>query len=119
MCSFGSCQMRFEFLSQFRKVRNAFECFVTQVQTRLPKTKCVWPMKINVICTVPIRYRLEHGNLPLPIKRHTMDKFGKVAKGLSIGVPYGPDAEGLAGSATLLRPRKVNAPDVSNVVLST
>ena len=52
MCSFGSCQARFEFLSQFRKVRNAFECFVTQVQTRLPKTKCVWPMKINVICTV-------------------------------------------------------------------
>ena len=50
MCSFGSCQTRFEFLSQFRKVRNAFECFVTQVQTRLPKTKCVWPMKINVIC---------------------------------------------------------------------
>ena len=54
MCSFGSCQRRFEFLSQFRKVRNAFECFVTQVQTRLPKTKCVWPMKINVICTVCI-----------------------------------------------------------------
>ena len=52
MCSFGSCQTRFEFLSQFRKVRNAFECFVTQVQTHLPKTKCVWPMKINVICTV-------------------------------------------------------------------
>ena len=52
MCSFGSCQTRFEFLSQFRKVRNAFECFVTQVQTRLPKTKCVWPMNINVICTV-------------------------------------------------------------------
>ena len=37
---------------KFRQVRNAFECFVTQVQTRLPKTKCVWPMKINVICTV-------------------------------------------------------------------
>ena len=52
MCSFGSCQTRFEFLSQFRKVRNAFECFVTQVQTHLPKTKHVWPMKINVICTV-------------------------------------------------------------------
>ena len=70
MCSFGSCQTRLEFLSQFRKVRNAFECFVTellsqfrkvrnafecfvtQVQTHLPKTKCVWPMKINVICTV-------------------------------------------------------------------
>ena len=52
MCSFRSCQTRFEFLSQFRKVRNAFERFVTQVQTCLPKTKCVWPMKINVICTV-------------------------------------------------------------------
>ena len=46
MCSFGSCQTRFEFLSQFRKVRNAFEYFVTQVQTHLPKTKRVWPMKI-------------------------------------------------------------------------
>ena len=34
MCSFGSCKTRFEFLSQFRtQVRNAFECFVTQVQT--------------------------------------------------------------------------------------
>ena len=52
MCSFGSCQTRFEFLCQFRKVRNAFECFVAQVQTHLPKTKRVWPMKINVICTV-------------------------------------------------------------------
>ena len=52
MCSFCSCQTRFEFLSQFRKVRNVFECFVTQVQTQLPKTKRVWPMKINVICTV-------------------------------------------------------------------
>ena len=55
MCSFGSCKTCFEFLSQFRKVRNAFECFVTQVQTRLPKTKHVWPMKINVICTVQPR----------------------------------------------------------------
>ena len=27
MCSFGSCQTRFEFLSQFRKVRNAFWVF--------------------------------------------------------------------------------------------
>ena len=53
MRSFGSCQTRFEFLSQFRKVRNAFECFVTHVQTRLPKTKRVWPMTINVIFTVP------------------------------------------------------------------
>ena len=24
------------------------------MQTRLPKTKRVWPMKINVICTVPV-----------------------------------------------------------------
>ena len=55
MCNFGSCQTRFEFLSQFRKVRNAFECFVTQVQTHLPKTKRVWPMKINVICTMYTR----------------------------------------------------------------
>ena len=58
MCSFGSCQTRFEFLSQFRKVRNAFECFVTQVQTHLPKTKRVRPMKINVICTVCIGYSM-------------------------------------------------------------
>ena len=58
MCSFGSCQTRFEFLSQFRKVRNAFECFVTQVQTCLPKTKCVWPMKINVICTVVVLFAI-------------------------------------------------------------
>ena len=50
MCSFGTCQTRFEFLSQFRKVRNAYECFVTQVQTQLPKTKRVWHMKINVYC---------------------------------------------------------------------
>ena len=56
MCNFGSCQTRFEFLSQFRKVRNAFECFVTQVQTHLPKAKRVWPMKINVICTVLFIY---------------------------------------------------------------
>ena len=46
---FGSCQMHFKFLSQFREVLNAFECFLTQVQTHLPK--CIWHMKINVICT--------------------------------------------------------------------
>ena len=63
MCSFGSCKTRFEFLSQFRKVRNVFECFVTQVQTRLPKTKRVWPMKINVICTVYISNFLEFGRI--------------------------------------------------------
>ena len=66
MCSFGSCKTRFEFLSQFRKVRNAFECFVTQVQTRLPKTKCVWPMKINVICTV-------HGQESGPLEAHGLE----------------------------------------------
>ena len=58
MCSFGSCQTRFEFLSQFRKVRNALECLVTQVQTHLPKTKRVWPMKIKVICTVHVHISL-------------------------------------------------------------
>ena len=60
MCSFGSCQTRFEFLSQFRKVRNAFECFVAQVQTQLPKTKRVWPMKINVICNVHFELQQYH-----------------------------------------------------------
>ena len=50
-----------KFLSQFRKAQNAFECFVTQVQTWLPKTKRVWPLKINVIwyCI----YIQEHENL--------------------------------------------------------
>ena len=62
MCSVGSCQTRFEFLSQFRKVRNAFECFVTQVQMHLPKTKRVWPMKINVICTVLLMHYLFHSS---------------------------------------------------------
>ena len=57
-----TCQTRFEFLSQFRKVRNAFECFVTQVQTHLPKTKCVWPMKINVICTVHVYCKARAGH---------------------------------------------------------
>ena len=37
-----------------------FECFVTQVQTGLPKTKCVWPMKINVICTVIVKFVALH-----------------------------------------------------------
>ena len=71
MCSFGSCQTRFEFLSQFRKVRNAFECFVTQVQTRLPKTKCVWPMKINVICTVRFGHFLKNGRITVLYVLHT------------------------------------------------
>ena len=75
MCSFGSCQTRFEFLSQFRKVRNAFECFVTQVQTHLPKTKRVWPMKINVICTVLVqisqRFILTFLTLKMTFKMHS------------------------------------------------
>ena len=62
--------MRFEFLSQFRKVRNAFECFVTQVQTRLPKTKCVWPMKINVICTV---HKIDSGLVRLMTIAHAFN----------------------------------------------
>ena len=62
MFHFGSCQTSFEFLSQFRKVRNAFECFVTQVQTHLPKTKRVWPMKINVICTVYVWASIQLNN---------------------------------------------------------
>ena len=72
MCSFGSCKTRFEFLSQFRKIRNASECFVTQVQTRLPKTKCVWPMKINVICTV-----LHHNHNCSLDTRTTLTKLGR------------------------------------------
>ena len=43
-----------------RAKRVSFECFVTQVQTRLPKTKCVWPMKINVICTVWLKIYQNH-----------------------------------------------------------
>ena len=81
MCSFRSCQTRFEFLSQFRKVRNAFECFVTQVQTRLPKTKCVWPMKINVICTVRI------GN---SVCRPMNDTTQWEHPDIPIGVPFAP-----------------------------
>ena len=38
--------------TNFREVLNTFECFLMQVQTHLPKTKCVWHMKITVICTV-------------------------------------------------------------------
>ena len=53
MCSFGSCQTCFEFLSQFRKVRNAFECFVTQVKTQLPKnqTRLAYEDKRDLYCT--------------------------------------------------------------------
>ena len=52
MCSFGSCQTRFEFLSQFRKVRNAFECFVTQVQTHFAKnhTRLAYEDKRDLYC---------------------------------------------------------------------
>ena len=74
MCSFGSCKTRFKFLSQFRNVRNAFECFVTQVQMRLPKTKRVWPMKINVICTVWLhRFKDTEGMMARWL--HTLHQF--------------------------------------------
>ena len=54
MCSFGSCQMRFEFLRQFRKVRNAFECFVTQVQLHVVaknQTRLAYEDKRDLYCT--------------------------------------------------------------------
>ena len=53
MCSFGSCQTRFEFLGQFRKVRNALECFVTQVQTHLQKnqTRLAYEDKCDLYCS--------------------------------------------------------------------
>ena len=35
-----------------KSLKLRFECFITQVQTHLPEPKRVWPMKINVICTV-------------------------------------------------------------------
>ena len=52
MCSFGSCKMRFEFLSQFRKVRNAFECFVSQVQYAFAKnqTRLAYEDKRDLYC---------------------------------------------------------------------
>ena len=78
MCSFGSCQTRFELLSQFRKVRNVFECFVTQVQTRWPNTKCVWPMKINVIYTVYLLKKIETSKANISamknFPRHTTER---------------------------------------------
>ena len=41
---------------QFRLMPNAFRILkpIQKSSKRLPKTKCVWPMKVNVICTVPI-----------------------------------------------------------------
>ena len=44
----------FRILKPIQKSSKREKCFITQVQTRLPKTKCVWPMKINVICTVAL-----------------------------------------------------------------
>ena len=62
MCSFGSCKTRFEFLSQFRKVRNAFECFVTQVQTRLPKnqTRLAYEGKRDLYCRPRLAIRADY-----------------------------------------------------------
>ena len=51
-------------------------CFVTQVQTRLPKTKRVWPMKINVICTVHVYiYIYVIRNIICSIEGATEDSF--------------------------------------------
>ena len=58
MCSFGLCQTRFKFLSQFRKVRNAFECFVTQVQTHWPKTRLAYEDKRDLYC-ICLVYKIE------------------------------------------------------------
>ena len=44
--------VQFRFMQNAFRILKPFECFVTQVQTHLPKTKRVWPMKINVMCTV-------------------------------------------------------------------
>ena len=95
MCSFGSCQTRFEFLSQFRKVRNAFECFVAQVQTHLPKTKRIWPMKINVICTVTTYYYVpeSYSNNKIDVANHgnvagIMDDNFKIASNSTHNVHY-------------------------------
>ena len=53
MCNFGSCKTRFEFLSQFRKVRNAFQCFVTHVQTLFAKIqmRLAYEDKRDLYCT--------------------------------------------------------------------
>ena len=70
MCSFGSCQTRFEFLSQFRKVRNAFECFVTQVQTQFAKnqTRLAYEDKRDLYCILShIVFHVINNNLRLDV----------------------------------------------------
>ena len=60
--------------------KTCFECFVTQVQTRLANTKRVWPMKINVMCTVRIIFckhfrllsALTFSPLVPPLRRHSV-----------------------------------------------
>ena len=54
MCSFGSYQTRFEFLSQFRKVRNAFECFVNTGANAFAKnqTRLAYEDKRDLYCSV-------------------------------------------------------------------
>ena len=50
MCSFGSCQTRFKFLSQFRKVRNAFECFVGANAFAKNQTRLAYEDKRGLYC---------------------------------------------------------------------
>ena len=51
MCSFGSCKTRFEFLSQFRKVRNAFECFVGANAFAKNQMRLAYEDKRDLYCT--------------------------------------------------------------------
>ena len=45
------------------------------MQTRLPKTKCVWPMKINVICTVVDRCRVWESHSDLSARNVNQPKL--------------------------------------------
>ena len=44
------------------------------MQTRLPKTKCVWPMKINVICTVTGPFFINHTKLITKLSKFKKQK---------------------------------------------
>ena len=71
MCSFGSCQTRFEFLSQFRKVRNAFECFVTAVAKK--QTRLTYEDKRDLYCIIEVTRR-NHQLHNLTIKKNKFVK---------------------------------------------
>ena len=57
------------------------ECFVAQVQTCLPKTKRVWPMKLNVICTVCLDMR--RANEAIVRGRHPIPTVDEVLQGMN------------------------------------